>query len=163
MLAKFGWVGVNNMPKALNSKCAHCSTQTAAWARLNHADCWREDNRCNSKRSFYRKQAKAALLQEDGILVTPSKQLIMPVLVLYMHDEELHAISAHLRVNDEPTVVAKRQHAIGWSLGNVTDYATQLLKALNAQSGNTFPKFKAQLRAPALPCPIENCPLCPER
>ena len=162
MPAKFGWVVI--VPKPPNPKCAHCATQTAAWARLNHADCWREDNRCHATRSFYRRAAKETELaaQEHGIVV-PSKTVIVPVLVLYMHDDELHAIGAHLRVDDEPTVVAKRQHAIGWSLGNVTDYATQLLKALNEQSGSTFPKFKAQMRVPALPCPITNCPLLPER
>ena len=170
------------MPKPLNQKCLDCAfTLSRAEAKHLHGStqhggdaCW-VDNRCDSKRSTYRRRKEANARQRQryqagkpaSSSATDVESISIPItsppvgfLYLYREnrkDAHLHAIAVSVWQGNDKLAEVEPVHCLGMTNRQVNMYLKNVLQTLNDRYGIT--EFEPPRRMEPCECPLADCPL----
>ncbi|MEL7333731.1 MAG: hypothetical protein AAFZ17_12060 [Cyanobacteria bacterium J06650_10] len=169
------------MARRINKKCVECAQLTAADAQYLHEKkgdgCW-HDNRCPSKRSYYRNRQrlneKRRLQYQQRIsgesstegavekVSLPVAETSVPYANLYIwrekrKDAPIHAIAASVFQDGSKVLEVAPIHCAGYRRRQLEKYVQKdVMGYLNARFGITF--FADEIRLEPMECPIAGCP-----
>ena len=166
------------MPRRVDPKCLECAQLSVIEARQQHGPegdgCW-DDSRCHRRRSHYRNRrdnnaSRRSQYQQGKSTNVPETLTVSltlkPVAYLYLYrqkrqDAPLHAIAVSVWEGNQRVLEVEPIHCAGMRNQQIQGYLMEVLNALKQRFGIT--KFEPEVRLEPMECPIQPCPLSPEK